>query len=285
MRSSILIVAALGILILLFLATGLIATPSFLASSSVGAALQQMAENAQIRIIEETATAEETGNSAFWLNSGGWMEIEENTIRTAQGNAPSFSYWRILYRFANPLDTDNGYHPQNIFRLVTHSAFVNSEQQAYVKINTIHQSASPNRNESNGILFMSRYQDDDNLYYAGIRVDGYAVIKRKQSGVYETLALAPAFLDDATPYDRELHPNLIPEDAWIGLKFITKERADGSTELALYREVKGIWVPLVQARDSKTSLLSLSNKTHNGLRADFMDAEFRGYLAKELAEI
>src|SRR6185369_138026 len=44
-----------------------------------------------------------------------------------------------------------------------------------------------NQHPYNGNSVLARYVDVNNYYYAGIRADGYAVIKKKTNGAYQTL--------------------------------------------------------------------------------------------------
>ena len=118
----------------------------------------------------------------------GQMIFENGIGKTIQGDFPEGSKWQKKYEKSNPKDTDNGTHPQNIFRLVTKAKWQNFDQEAYFRINRLNLSSSDNRNESNGILLFNRYEDGDNLYYTGLRVDGTAVIKKKYAGKYYTLS-------------------------------------------------------------------------------------------------
>src|SRR3990172_10201649 len=129
----------------------------------------------------------------WWLSSGAYLHVGSGVGSTIQGTLPSNDYWRRYYAQTSATDTDNGYRPQNLFRLVTRSRWQNFRQQIYFRIRRDNLSASPNRNASNGLLLMSRYLDQNNLYYAGIRVDGAAVIKKKYLGKYYTMAYARMF--------------------------------------------------------------------------------------------
>jgi len=118
--------------------------------------------------------------------------------------------WHGYARTVNEAWSGGGYYPQNIFRLLTRTKWQNIEQEVYFKILKVNTSQNSNRNESNGVLLFSHYQDADNLYYGGIRVDGYAVIKKKVEGDYHTLAYEPVYTADAA-YHRDTNSNLIPE--------------------------------------------------------------------------
>src|SRR5689334_3473255 len=63
----------------------------------------------------------------WWLNSGGKLVLQNGIGKTVRGALPEQDYWRIAYSLANPEDTDDGYHPQNIFRLLTKTKLPNTE--------------------------------------------------------------------------------------------------------------------------------------------------------------
>lgn len=81
-------------------------------------------KNENDTFISESGRIDESKDDKFWLNSGGLFFIEGNYAHTIQGDLPKYSPWRILYKISNPVDTDNGHHPQNIFRLITKKALV-----------------------------------------------------------------------------------------------------------------------------------------------------------------
>ena len=101
-------------------------------------------------------------------------------------------------------------------------------------------SESSKRGKSNGLFLFNRYQDADNLYYAGIRVDGAAVIKKKIGGKYFTMAYEGLFDGE---YNRESRPNLLPKNVWVGLMSEVKTINDTQVEIKLfiYMENNGSW--------------------------------------------
>jgi hypothetical protein len=141
----------------------------------------------------ETSKEEWSSSPYWWLTSGGKLVIEEFVGKTNHGDLPITDPWRVLYAASNPLDTDNGRHPQNIFRLATKRTGTDVRVETLFKIERDNFSDSSNRNATNGLLLMSRYVDYNNLYYAGVRVDGAAVIKKKYNGRYYTLAYEKIF--------------------------------------------------------------------------------------------
>jgi len=118
------------------------------------------------------------------------------------------------------------------------------------------------------------------LYYAGLRTDGAATIKKKYKGSYTTLAYKPIFALDV-PYDADTNPNLIPGNRWIGLRSTVKNLPGGSVAITLWADITGTgaWTEVASAVDSGTVI---AEKGYAGIRTDFMDVEFDDYRAKEL---
>ncbi|RJQ31528.1 hypothetical protein C4572_02295 [Candidatus Parcubacteria bacterium] len=228
----------------------------------------------------------ESKSPYWWLNSGALMISEGGKGKTIQGKLWKYSKWRVLYAQSNPKDTDNGYHPQNIFRLVGRSKWLDYSQQAYFRVTKGNFSDSPNRNESNGLLLMSRYSDSDNLYYAGIRVDGSAVIKKKKGGVYHTFSQTEKFFS-GRDYDRETNPSLIPGNTWIGLRSEIKNEAGGvSIKLYVDKGKTGKWTLATEAFDDGLSYggEAFLKSGYAGIRTDFMDVEFDNYKLISIGE-
>jgi hypothetical protein len=234
------------------------------------------------KILEESGKMEKSGNTEWWLNSGGiaYLNSENNPIATNQGNLIQGSKWQKLYANNNSRDTEGGFHPQNIFRLVTRNKWQDLEQQLYFKINKINLSKSEYRNESNGILLFNRYQDGDNLYYTGLRVDGDAVIKKKIDGKYYTIKEKHVFTG-GKKYDTNNNPNLLPASTWVGIKSEVVNISEDAVEIKLYvdKEGKGDWQLVLEATDKADQYGSapFADAGYGGIRTDFMDVEFRGY--------
>lgn len=228
--------------------------------------------------INEAGSMSESSSPYWWLNSGGYFYYENGIGRTIQGDLPATDKWAKDYAISNPIDTDGGIHPQNVFRLVTKSKWENFTQEAYFKINKQNMSASPERNAWSGILFFNRYADGDNLYYTGIRVDGSAIIKSKKNGVYTTLN-QPKILQGT--YDRVNNPNLLPKNTWIGLKSEILKNKDGSVSIKLYIDngKTGVWSLIASAIDSSNPILGTQ---YAGIRTDFMDVDFSNYKIEEI---
>ncbi len=234
-------------------------------------------------ILSETTNPEKSSSESFWLNSGGlFYPTGTSSGKTIQGDLPSHSFWRVLYSFNNPKDSERGFRPQNIFRLVTKSKIADIEESVYVQITQSTQSSSVSRNESNGVFLMSRYSDANNLYYGGIRVDGAVVIKKKQGGVYTTLALEPYF---EGVYDRNNNSNLLPQGKWIGLKTRTYDIHNIATVIELYidEEKTGVWKKVQTAYDVHlNSTNRISREGFGGIRSDFMDIEIENFQTRNI---
>ena len=232
-------------------------------------------------VLEEASELYKSTSPYWWLNSGGLFYIDDGTGRTIQGSLLEKNKWRTLYNKNNPEDTDRGYKPQNLFRLITRGTWHNFEEQVFFKISKYNLSESANRNESNGVLLLGRYEDGDNLYYVGLRVDGTAVIKKKLHGTYYTLAQKQIF---PGTYDIIQNPNLLPLEKWIGLKAKIFNASENMTYLELYTDVgrTGEWKLVLDVLDNGTYGVIVNKKSSAGLRSDFMDISFASYKIEEL---
>ena len=248
-------------------------------SSSSNSLLSAAAQSrSQTEVIRETLKPQDSNNEEFWLSSGGMYYIQDEYSRTLFGELPRYSKWRILYNSNNPRDTDNGYHPQNLFRLITKEEARDSTEQFYFLIAKDNLSESPNRNETNGVLAISRYQDSNNLYYAGIRVDGTAIIKKKINGIYHTLAQVQIYESDG--YDRNSNPSLIPKGQWIGIRANIRNIDSTKVEIDLFidKEGKGEWKKVLEVVDTyRNGIPPIIESGHGGIRTDFMDVEFKEF--------
>lgn len=235
-------------------------------------------------VVDETDSMADSSSPYWWVNSGGQFIIQNGVGKTIQGELSAYSKWRLVYSLSNPRDTDDGYHPQNIFRLLTRSKWKNFEQQVYAKIVKINMSKSPERDTWNGILLFNRYIDGNNLYYAGIRNDGHVVIKKKIKGVYYTMAEKPFYIADAL-YNRDTNPNLIPGKKWIGLKTQITTNADGTVTIKLFidKDKTNTWTLAIQAVDNAKTYggQAFLTEGYAGIRTDYLDAEFDDYLITE----
>ena len=223
--------------------------------------------------LAETGAMDESSSPYWWLNSGGRMYLKSGIGMTIQGELPTSDKWRVLYNIDNPADTDLGFHPQNIFRLVTRSKWKSFSQQTSFQIvkNTL--SASEERDAWSGILLFNRYQDGNNLYYTGIRDDGHAVIKSKKKGDYVTLAEKSYF---PGTYDRAANPSLLPVGKWMAIKSEITTNSDNTVSIKLYvdNDNSGKWTLALEAKDTKNPIL---NEGYAGIRTDFKDVQFDNF--------
>lgn len=231
--------------------------------------------------LNEVGDPELSSSPDWWLNSGASLIYADGVGSTVLGQMSGYSSWRNVYNQNNPLDTDNGQHPQNIFRLVTRKIWGDAIQQAYFRINEVNLSASSNRNASNGIFLFSKYMNGDNLYYFGLRVDGNAVIKKKIGGIYYTLAQKQIFNGK---WDLKNNPNLIPVDTWVGLRSVTYQ-LDDNMYLKFYINFDkdtNNWIEALTGVDNPSiGGRVFKEKGRGGLRTDFMDVFFDDYLINE----
>lgn len=229
------------------------------------------------KTIEENWPMKKSGDRNWWVSSGAYLYYKGGIGMTIQGNLDASNPWVNKFYLANAEDTANGYRPQNIFRLVYKKRALNFSQSVYTKVDYYDVSSSTNRNASNGILLFNRYQDEFNLYYTGIRVDGQAVIKKKLNTEYSTLAIGPLFHGI---YDRDNNPNLIPTDTWVGIKTEVSNIENGQVKISLYTDIgkTGTWsLALETIDDGKKFGKAITNAGYGGIRTDFMDASFDDY--------
>lgn len=227
-------------------------------------------------VLKEAGSISQSTSPYWWVSSGAYMKLYDYRGHTNQGELPSEDFWRLLYYQNNPADTDNGYHPQNIFRLVTKEKWKNMRQEVYFKITKDNLSPSVNRAGHNGLLLFNRYVDQDNLYYTGIRVDGAAVIKKKQNGKYTTLSYVSGIYPGV--YDRETNPNLLPKNSWIGIRSEVVNNADGSVTIKMYTDKNwnGVWKLVAETTDRNNPI---TQEGRAGIRTDFMDVTFDNFKA------
>lgn len=238
-------------------------------------------------MLRETGKISESPNDFWWVNSGGLMKVRKDKGHPNFGRLSSSNRWHKLYAKTNPKDTDGGDRPQNIFRLVSRGSWQNFTQQAYFRIRKINRSKSDNRNESNGVLLFNRYQDGDDLYYAGLRVDGRAVIKKKVGGDYYTIADKKIY-GKSKKYNRDKKStsNFLPVNSWFGIKTEVRNIDDGTVEIKLFIDQgkKGNWQLALDVTDdgSEYGGDAIMDSGHGGIRTDFMDVEFKNYDIAEM---
>ena len=234
--------------------------------------------------LSEAGSIKQSWSRFWWVNSGGYLKISGGRGSTNIGALPANDPWKILYSRNNPTDTDQGLYPQNIFRLVSQDKWDNARQEAYFIVKNDNLSSSQNRNQSNGLLLFNRYQDGNNLYYTGIRVDGSAVIKKKQNGIYYTMAEVKGVYPGN--YDKTSSPNLLPKNKWIGLRSEVINLNNGSVEIRVYVDKgwQGKWKLVANAIDDgkKYGGTAITEPGYVGIRTDFMDVEFENFRALDI---
>ena len=234
-------------------------------------------------VLEESGSMKSSDNKNWWVNSGAFLYVSKGTGKTIFGELEKKEKWRKDYKDYNADETDDGYHPQNIFRLITKSKWKNFTQECYYKIDRYILSDAKERSVSNGLLLFNRYQDGDNLYYAGARVDGLAIIKKKIKGEYFTLAEKQIYDGQ---YDRDHNPNFLPLHAWIGVRSEVLDNPDGTVTIKLFidKDHSGNWELALKAVDDGKSFGGsvINDAGYAGIRTDFMDVEFDNYRIEEL---
>jgi len=234
-------------------------------------------------VLEEVGGMEGSENPYWWVSSGGRLILTGGLGKTIQGDLPLESDWRRRYAEYNSDSTDFGVHPQNIFRLVGRSKWANARQGVYFRIVQNNLSKSSRRDRSNGVLLLNRYRDSDNLYYAGLRVDGAAVIKKKLAGKYFTMNYEKVV---SGTYDRGGNPSLLPTGRWIGIKVeaVNETRDTVSIRLLVDWNRNGNWELVASAKDDgkKYGGKAFVPGGYGGIRTDFMDVEFEDYKIEEI---
>lgn len=232
--------------------------------------------------IEETGVLPRNSKDPWWLSSGAYFYVDNGLGQTVHGNLDKLDPWRLAYLKNNPEDTEQGYKPQNIFRLVFRNLIQNYTQEVYFRIDNINMTKSVNRNSSNGIFLFNRYMNEDNIYYTGIRVDGAVVVKKKIAGKYYTMYFKNYYPGN---YLKDNNPNLIPVDKWIGLKSEITNTAEGvNIKVYMDPDMSGEW-ELVADTTDVSGLFGESvfaEAGYTGIRTDFLDVSFTGYSVKTL---
>ncbi len=228
-------------------------------------------------VVQENWPMRKSGHPDWWVSSGGIMYFENGVGRTITNNLPSDNPWVARFNSSNPIDTNNGTRPQNIFRVVLKNTAKNFTQSSYYRITKYDVNQSSNRNASNGILLFNRYKDENTLYYTGVRVDGQVVVKKKLAGLYSTLAIKKVIEGQ---YDIQNNPNLIPLNEWIGIKSDVVTDDNGLVHIKVYTDIgrTGKWTLQLDALDDGVTFgKTISKAGYGGIRTDFMDVEFDNY--------
>jgi hypothetical protein len=223
-------------------------------------------------VLEESRTMNDSTSPYFWLSGGAKLVIEDGVGKTVKGPLTG-DLWKGIYSKKDPIDTDGGLYPENVFAMITKSEWNNFTQEISFRIDKTNLTSSYNRDAYSGLFLLSRYKDEKNYYYAGLRMDGQAVIKKKVNGIFYTLGTVPVF-GESKDYNKNTNANLLPLDQVMRLKLVTKD-LDTSTELTLSVDSgTGKYVDILDVVD-KTSIKGL---TYAGIESDFMDVVFDDYI-------
>jgi hypothetical protein len=137
------------------------------------------------RIITEAGKSEQDLD----ITSGGALIVRDGLGSTLTGRTTPQDVWYVY----NPRNFDQVkvMYPQIVFRAVTPGDSINWSNYE-VKLSIIPTehvvSTSPEVDGTDGIYLFFHYQDQDNLYVAGLTKDGRIVIKRKGSSYYGLIA-------------------------------------------------------------------------------------------------
>lgn len=222
-------------------------------------------------VLVSTPSMMQSSSPYFWVTSGGKLLIQNGLGSTMRGAAAEKDPARIQYARVNPLDTGGGAYPQNTFRLVTKRAWGAGEMSARFRVLAHNETETPNRDGYSGLFLMNRYSDQHNLYYAGLRSDGKAVIKKKINGIYHTLAIARV-LGDERSYGAS-KKSLIPINRWMEIASRVTDTESGVL-IELFLDLgSGEPVRVLAVEDGGIGG-PVFKKGHGGIRTDYMDAEF-----------
>lgn len=228
--------------------------------------------------LDEAANQSLSSSAYWWVESGARLNLLNGAGKTFAGNLSSGSSWYKSYAVSNPIATDNGSHPQNVFKMFLRSSQLNLSAQIYFKRDSDNLSNSVNKHAYNGESLFLRYVDTNNFYYAGVRADGGVVIKKKVNGSYQTLAYKKVL---AGTYDSVNSPDLIPKNVWVGLKATIANDSSGNPIITLYMDQNntGAWTQVLQVTDNPATYgAGISSAGLIGIQSDFADAEFDNFL-------
>ncbi len=229
----------------------------------------------------ESASLNLSTSPYWWLLSGGKLIIENGVGKTIQGALSPLDPMRLASKGNSSLDS--GAHPQNAFFLLSREPMQNGSFEIDTRRIADNLSLALNRKPYIGESLIARYQDANNYYYAGIRADGAAVIKKKTNGVYQTLSQKQIF---PGTYNSETNPDLIPLGVTIGLKLTITNNSSGQPTLSFYTDVSntGVWKLALSATDDPVKFgATISNAGLVGIQSDNADATFDNFRLAPLA--
>lgn len=224
--------------------------------------------------LDEAKSQMESWSPYWWVSGGARLIIANGVGATLTGNLPTGNQWNKYYASLNPIATDLGVHPQNIFQMFLRKEVSDASEQVYIKQSADNISNSLNSNAWNGASLLVRYINSNNYYYTGIRVDGGVVIKKKVDGVYKTLAYKKIL---PGTYNKLTNPNLIPKNQWIGLKTTIVNDSSGNPKISLYMDQgrTGSWKLVLEAVDDPNTYgKAIGTSGLVGIQSDFADVQF-----------
>ena len=225
----------------------------------------------------EASSMDKSTSQYLWLSRGAKLVIDGSVGSTIQGALPQGDPWRTVYAARSSASTDGGTHPQNLFLMFSRISVQNVSAQVYIKRVADNLANTTNRQPYIGEMLLARYKDANNYYYGGIRADGYAVIKKKTNGVYQTLAmkkLFPGTYNSSTSYD------LMPRGTWIGLRFTVTDTASGAPQLTFATDIgqTGSWQTALSVLDDPAKFgSSVAGAGLVGIESDYADAQLDNF--------
>jgi hypothetical protein len=239
-------------------------------------------------LIKEVHSMSESSDPNWWVGSGAYFYLNNGIASTIQGTLAKDDPFRLGYSSSkSSADTDSGFRPQNIFRIVNRNIWSGDYTEEiyfkYLRYNNVTTTAGKNLEATNGISLMINYQDEDNLYYVGLRADGFSQIKEKIDGEYSVNENQIRVFPGAY----KAYDNLIPHDRWIGLKALVEHKQDNSGKnliyIAMYVDKKGdgSWNYVTSFLDQDR----IFKEGHTGIRTDFMDVQFKNYRVTPLHDL
>ena len=229
----------------------------------------------------------ESSDPNWWLGSGAYVYLDNGIASTIQGTLAKDDPFRLGYlESKSSADTDSGFRPQNIFRMVNRNIssgdYTEDLYFKYLRYNNV-TAAGKNLGATNGVSLMINYQDENNLYYVGLRADGFSEIKKKIGGEY-SVNENPI---QVYPGVYKAYDNLIPQDRWIGLRALVEHKQDNfgkdMINIAMYIDKKGdgSWEYVTTFLDQNR----IFKQGHTGIRTDFMDVQFKNFQVSPLNDL
>lgn len=222
-------------------------------------------------VVNETATMATSSSPYFWVASGGQFIIT-NVANIPNPDLLSAGIY-LGATIQGPSAATVTAYQQNDFRLIERFMRTNIMQEVHFNLRHINMAETPSRDADKGIFVYARYYDVSNHYYAGITLDGRAVIRIVTNGVMKTLASTPLYMADGG-YDRDTNPNVIPGKKWIGLS-THADLVGGKMHLSLdvgsIDSGRWIWGAMFTSIVDSNPPVVLRGPCYGGIRSDYFD--------------